>query len=205
MLGADVGTLITLGPIYALVLWRLAGRRIHLRSLALSAGAMVALVVAAALADLSRPAASRTHLGRFAEKVRDDGPGALWDTFARKQSANFRILGGSVWSDLLPIVAIFVLFLLVWERRGDELLPRGSALRIGFWSVLGAAALGFASNDSGPIVVSLFVAYLPPLLTAIALGLGAGQPPVLTVPEPAGDPSPPDRPPGRAEPVAAIS
>lgn len=162
MLGADVGTLMTLFPVYALLLVTLSGRRIKVRTAVASMAAMAVVVVLAAVADLARPEASRSHLGRFASRVLEEGPSAITESFLRKQSANVRILGGSTWTDLLPIIAVFlVVTLVVWRWWGDA-LPSGGVRRVGFVAVLGAAALGFATNDSGPIVIALFVAFLAP-------------------------------------------
>ncbi|MEO6629640.1 MAG: hypothetical protein ABIP03_13860, partial [Aquihabitans sp.] len=179
MLGADVGTLITLFPIFIVLMLVLSGRKIRVRTLAIAGLAMVALVAVAAGVDLARPAQDRSHLGQFTETLIHDGPSTLTDTFTRKQEANFRILQGSVWSDLIPAAALFLLIPLVWERRSKEILPSGSALRASFFAVLAAAALGFASNDSGPIVVALFLSFLPPFITLIVLGSRSGEPELL--------------------------
>ena len=101
------------------------------------------------------------------------------DTFTRKQSANFRILGGSTWTDLIPLVLIFLFITLLWDRRARELLPAGSAVRACFVSVFAAAVLGFAANDSGPVVVALFLAFLPPLVVLQILGSRRGTPELL--------------------------
>lgn len=174
MLGADVGTLITLGPIFALAWWVLSGRKIRFKALALAAIGMVVLVVGAAALDLSRPPADRSHLGRFTSDLLTNGPSVLSDTFLRKQSANIRIMKGTTWTRLIPLVALFWFQPLVWERRGEEIFGRRRALRVASWFVLAAAILGFASNDSGPVVVALFLAWLLPLLALLLLG--AAQP-----------------------------
>lgn len=179
MLGADVGTLITLFPIFGVLVLVLSGRKVRLRTLVVAGLAMVAMVGLAAGLDMARPAQDQTHLGRFAEKVIHDGPSALTDSFTRKQSANLRILGGSIWSHLIPAAGIFLFIPLVWERRAREILPPRSAIRAAFVAVLAAALLGFASNDSGPIVVALFLAFLPPLITLIVLGSREGAPELL--------------------------
>ena len=181
MLGADVGSVITLVPIFGGALLALSGRRVRISTLVLAGLAMVVLVGVVAGIDLSRPADQRSHLGQFTERLLEDGPSELVDTFARKQSANFRLLQGSQWSRMVPVAAAFLFGLLVWQRRYDRLLPPGGPLRIGFWSVLAATALGFASNDSGPIVIALFLAHLPPFILMRAL-LAEDPPPVLVVP-----------------------
>ena len=164
MLGADVGSLVTLVPVFALTLLALSGRRIRLRNLVLAGLAMAALVTAAAALDLARPEDQRTHLGRFAAEVRDDGASAFLDTFTRKQEANIRLAQGSQWSRMVPVALVFLVVPLAWQRRYRDLLPAGSGLRIAFWAVVAATALGFASNDSGPIVIALFMAHLPPFV-----------------------------------------
>ncbi len=169
MLGADVGTLITLGPIFALYLWVLSGRRIRVKGVVLAVAGMVALVVAAAALDLTRAPADRSHLGRFASDLLTNGPSVLNDTFLRKQSANFRILQGSLWSRMVPIVALFWFVPLAWERRGAEIFARRRVLVVATWFVVAGALLGFASNDSGPVVVGLFVAWLLPLLALLLI------------------------------------
>lgn len=179
MLGADVGTLITLTPVFALQLWVLAGRRLRLRTLILAGLAVVALVVVAAALDLLRAPEERSHLGRFASDLLANGPTVLVDSFLRKQSANFRILSGSIWTRLIPIVAAFWFIPLVWDRRGGEILGRRRALRVSAWFVVGGALLGFASNDSGPVVVALFVVWLLPLLGLLLLDAARGGARVL--------------------------
>lgn len=211
MLGADVGTLITLGPIFALFLWVMSGRRIRVKGLLLTTVGMVALVAAAAALDLARPPADRSHLGRFASDLLTNGPSVLNDTFLRKQSANFRILQGSLWSRMVPIVALFWFVPLVWERRSVEIFGRRRLLVVTTWFVVAAAALGFASNDSGPVVVALFVAWLLPLLALLLIdaakgpaeiSFADGSPPVVLDADPTLDPLPTDEPVGPVDDVA---
>jgi hypothetical protein len=85
----------------------------------------------------------------------------------------------TVWSWLVPIIAAFLLYLLVWERRLGRLLPRGSALRIGVVAALAAGLLGFAVNDSGVVITALVYLYLGPYLTLLALDAQQGEPELL--------------------------
>lgn len=164
MLGADVGSLITLFPVFAITLIVLGGRNMKPRSLVIAGVAMVALVAVAAGLDMSRPADQQSHLGRFTEELLDDGPSALLDTFTRKQSANFRLLSVSQWSEIAPVALIFLAIPLLWQRRFPTVFPAGGALRTAFWSIVAATILGFASNDSGPIVIALFLTQLAPFV-----------------------------------------
>lgn len=193
MLGADVGSLITLFPVFAVTLIALSGRQMRLRSLVVAGVAMVALVGLVAGIDLARPPDQRSHLGRFTDELITDGPAALVDTFSRKQSANLRLLGVSQWRQMIPVAVLFIVVPLAWQRRYRDVMPKGSALRVTFWSVVAATILGFASNDSGPIVISLFLAQLVPFLLLLLLApddeptfLPSGPP----APRPLGDPAP---------------
>src|SRR5690606_25752442 len=140
-----------------------------LRSLLIAGAAMVLLVGLAAGLDLSRPADQRSHLGRFTEELIDDGPSALVDTFVRKQSANLRVLGVSQWTPGVPVAAVVPVVALGWQRRFRSSFPPGSALRTTFWAVVAATVLGFASNDSGPIVIALFLTQLAPFVLFVLL------------------------------------
>ncbi len=170
MLGADVGSLITLGPVFGVTLLAMSGRKVRLRNVALAGVAMLALVGAATALDLARPPDQRSHLGRFAEQVSEDGPSAFVDTLMRKQEANARLAQSSQWAKMVPVAALFLAVPLIWQRRRRELLPPGSPLATTFWSILAATALGFLSNDSGPIVIALFLAHLPPLIHLLSSG-----------------------------------
>lgn len=168
-LGDDVGGIITLVPAFGLTLYVMAGRRLSWKAVA-AVGVLAVLVLGAATAvDLLRPPESRTHLGRLVSDVQSDGNDVFLTTVVRKLSTNVRILGTSIWTWILPIIAIFTIYLLVWERRWRDLLPPGSALRAGAVGVLATGLLGFAVNDSGVIVAALVFVYIGPFLTLLAL------------------------------------
>jgi hypothetical protein len=184
-LGGNVGSILTFVPVFALTWWALSGRRVRIGTLVVAGLAGLAALVVIAGIDLARPAAERAHLGRFAAQVLDEGIGPVIDTYLRKQSANFRIFRVSIWTWMIPVVAAFVLYLLVWGRGWERLLPPRSALRIGVVAVVGAALLGFAANDSGPIVIALFFVYLLPFLALLALDPARDRRVVLLAPPPA--------------------
>ena len=169
-LGDDAGGILALVPLFALTLYGFRGTKIRLRTLALIGVATVAALAIAAGVDLLRPPEARTHLGRFAASLfGGDGSDVFTTTVLRKQAANFRILTKSVWTWVIPAAALFLLYVLVWERRGSQLLPRGSAIRVGLIASLAGSMLGFATNDSGPVVIALFFVYIGPYLTLLAL------------------------------------
>jgi hypothetical protein len=169
-LGDDAGGILALVPLFALTLYGFRGTKVRLRTLALIGLITVIALAIAAGVDLLRPPEARTHLGRFAASLfGDDGSDVFTTTVLRKQAANFRILTKSVWTWVIPAATLFLLYVLVWERRGSQLLPRGSAIRVGLVASLAGSMLGFATNDSGPVVIALFFVYIGPYLTLLAL------------------------------------
>ena len=157
----------------------LSGRRISWRTVAVLVCITMALLGAALVVDLLRPPEARTHLGRVVTDVHQGGGSTFLTTVARKLATNLRVFRTTVWSWLVPIIAAFLLYLLIWERRLGRLLPRGSALRIGVIAALGAGLLGFAVNDSGVVVTALVYLYLGPCLTLLALDAQHGEPELL--------------------------
>jgi len=174
-LGSDVGGILALAPVFGITLLALYGRRITLRSVLAFSLAGTVIVALAAAVDLLRPVESQTHLGQFARELGSDGVGTLVTTVARKEAANWRFLQGSLWTWLIPIVTGFLLYLLAYLRGWAKLLPAGSPQRVGFYSVVGAAIVGFFVNDSGPIVISLMLVFLGPYVALQALKLGTEQ------------------------------
>jgi hypothetical protein len=175
-LGGDVGGMITLVPLFGLTLLALAGRRPRLRTLLPIVLATVAVVAVVGGLDMLRPAASRTHIGDFADRLVDRGPGELWDTVVRKETANLRILRSSIWTWMVLIPIGFLAFVLGRKGAWDRLLPPGSALRVGVVAGAAGAVLGFLANDSGSIVIALFAVYLLPFVALLALHDRLGPP-----------------------------
>ncbi len=173
MLGSDVGGLITLAPVFALLLFVLSGRRISVRTVLSAGGVTLALLAAATALDLTRPAASRTHLGRFVTDIGKDDS-TFSTTILRKLATNVRVFTGSFWTWVVPIIAITLLFFLVVQRGWERDMARGSALRAGVVASLLAGLLGFAVNDSGSVVTALVFVELGPLITLLALARDDG-------------------------------
>ena len=73
--GSDVGGVLSLVPAFGATAVMLLGIRIRLTWRAAAIGAAVAVIAAGAITalDLSRPADARTHLGRLAQQVADQG------------------------------------------------------------------------------------------------------------------------------------
>lgn len=188
-LGDDVGGILTLVPVLGLTFLALAGRRLTWRLVLGVAAVSLAVLAAATAVDLLRPVESRTHLGRLAADTWEDGGEELRTTIARKSAANLRLLRQTPWAWAVPVIAGFLLWVLVARRRWADLLPPGSPLRIGVVGALAAGLLGFAVNDSGIVVTALVLVEVGPVLAVLALAAPA-QPPVPAAPvllEPSGD------------------
>lgn len=185
-LGSDVGGILTMVPVFGLTMWALAGRRISWRTVAIATGAMVVLLALATGVDLLRPAADRTHLGRFVTDIVNGDSSTFLTTVQRKLATNVRVFTRSIWTWTVPIIAVFGLFMLVWDRRGLSLLPARSPYRIATVAVLAAGLLGFAVNDSGVVVTALMFVYVAPFLTLLALAEQPGRHTVNRAGTPAG-------------------
>ena len=157
-LGSDVGGLLTLTPVFGIAWLGLSGRKVGARDLAVLAAAATVLLVVLAGVDVLRPDDERTHLGRLAADVLDGGPAPLWDAIVRKESANFRLLVHSPWSVALIVVLVVPLALRT---------PLSAPVKVAVMGNLALAALGFLTNDSGPVVIALALFYLGPLLVII--------------------------------------
>jgi hypothetical protein len=167
--GSDVGGVLALVPATFVLVLLLAGHRIDLRRAVLAATATLGVLAAFAAVDLSRPAASRTHLGRLAARlVSDDGGFAT--ILRRKLEANVHILTSSVWTWVMPFAILFLAFLLRQRpgrlRNVEDRIP---GLRSGLVAATVAGALGFALNDSGIAVPAVMLAVVLPYLTYLVL------------------------------------
>ena len=173
MLGSDVGGILTLVPVFGLLVFVLSGQKLRWRTLLYAVGATLALIVAATGIDLLRPAAQRSHLGRFAADIAGSGENTFVTTIGRKLSTNIRVFTGSFWTWIVPVIALVLLFFLVVQRGWERDLPKGSALRAGVAAALLCGLLGFAVNDSGTVVTALVFVYLGPFITLLALDRGS--------------------------------
>jgi len=178
-LGDDAGGIATLVPVFGLALFAFTGRRVTWRRVGLLALVTLAVLGGAAGVDLLRPPDARTHLGKFVSDLVSGRSSASVTTVVRKAATNVRVLRETVWAWIVPIIAGFILYLVVWERRLSRLLPVRSALRVGLVAALAAGLLGFALNDSGVVVTALVLVFVGPYLTLLALNAERSGPELL--------------------------
>ena len=166
-LGSDFGGVIALVPAFGLLWIEATGRGFSWWRLAGLVAAGVAVVIAIATLDYLRPADSRTHLGRFVQTVLD---GDAIVIVQRKFEANVSLLTNSVLTLMVPLVLIFLAFLL---RRPSGLLPwtfvRVPTLRAGLLSVLVLGVVGALVNDSGVAIPAMAATVAIPVAVAVVV------------------------------------
>ena len=197
VLGAKVGSILTMVPVFVVTFAALAGFRPSWKTIAVALGVTVAVVAAAGATELLRPATARSHLGELLGTSNNSGGGTLATVIARKASTDVRVFLETVWSWLALIVTLFLAYLLVRDHRFVRILPRGSALRVGALALVGAGMLGLLVNDTGIIITSLVLVYLGPYLALLALDATSRH--VGAVPAPTDM-----HPPVKAEPASSV-
>jgi hypothetical protein len=177
MWGADVGGALAGLPALALVLARLNGWQIRVRTVVICMVVTVGVVVGLGLLDLTRDSADRTHLGRLFERIDADGIDGLATVVERKLATNLRSLTNSVWRFVLPPVLLFV-GILAWKAPG-RLRDLGRALpefRAALPGLLVAGVLGYALNDSGMAVPGMMLAALVPGVVYLLVRVEPAEP-----------------------------
>lgn len=183
-LGADVGGVLTLVPVFALLIYALTGRRMSWRTLALVGIVTVAVLAAVTAVDLLRPEDDRSHLGRYVADA--FGGGDFWSTIERKWAVNMRVFG-STWTWVVPITAGLMVYVLALRDGWHRLVPSRSALRAGLLALVAAGVLGWLVNDTGVVITALVFGYIGPYLILLALREGV---PATTTDTGSREPSP---------------
>lgn len=161
--GADVGGGLVLLPAFAILVAPLAGVRLSLTRMAGIVTAGVVAVVLAAVADWMRPAASRSHLGRFWQSVLD---GDAFDLVARKGRFALRTMSAPMsWVSLAVLVAVVAALVVPRLRtRVDAATAGWPALRPAALAIVVTSLAGAALNDYGMRMATATLAAATPLI-----------------------------------------
>ncbi len=154
--GGDFGAAIAGAPGFALFAWLLLGRRVRLRTVAILGALVVVAGLVVGFVDLMRPKDQQTHVGRFFDKVANDGLGGFTLTLRRKLMENFSSFTGTKLLWLLPIVALVVWYL--WRTpngRLRRLFAEVPVIRQTMLALGVVAFLGYALNDSGVAIPAI--------------------------------------------------
>jgi hypothetical protein len=166
--GQDFGGAISAAPAYLLLGMLLYGRRVTKKAVALLAAVLIGAGLLVGLVDLTRPPDKQTHVGRFFQKVADEGVSGFTTVVGRKLSLMLQTFHNTSWV-LLVAGVLGALIYLAW--RTDRLrtlaakVPTLPAMLISF-AVL--AVLATVLNDSGVQVMGMMLAVLVPTLVVLA-------------------------------------
>jgi hypothetical protein len=170
--GQNFGGALATAPAFAVVVLLLFGRRITARLAIALAGLLVATGVVIGLVDLTRPSGSRTHVGRFFEKVDTDGWHGFSVVIRRKLAENLDVLNQSRWFLMVPAILAFVAYLMYRSpprlRAMERQVP---PLRPALAGFLVASVLGLALKDSGIAVPGMMLGVLDAVLVYLTVRL----------------------------------
>ena len=172
--GQDFGGAISAAPAFALLVLLFFGRRLNVRAVIALGIGLVAVGILVGLADLARPAGKRTHIGRFFEKIGDEGIGGFTTVIGRKaflMASTFSHTGWVLAVLVILGVVLFAIFRTDWLDRVCAWIP---TMRAGYIAFGTLAVLGTLLNDSGVqvlgIMLIVFVATLMFLVARSPLG-----------------------------------
>ncbi|WP_245851136.1 hypothetical protein [Brachybacterium vulturis] len=169
-MGADFGSMLATVPTFGLLALLVSGIRPRLwHLLALGVGGAVA-VLGVSFLDWLRPAEERTHLGRFIDELLS---GELLDVVIRKLAQNvamttgYPALAAVMLCAVVASVAILLPGRLRWRRLAalDAAHPASYPVRV---ALVAGAWIGYAVNDTGPVLVAamlgIWLCHLPAVL-----------------------------------------
>jgi len=191
-IGSDFGGPTALFSAFAVLALLAAGIRLtwtRVLGVLLAGGAIVGVF---AFVDWLRPAASRTHLGRFVQTAIDGG---VWPVARRKLGQSLGPVFGS-WTGLLALAAVILIVVGLWQAwRRSARAPDGGALtqlagdegaealrtelpmlRPVVLALAIALGIGFLVNDSGITIPAIGIAVALPLLLATCSTWLLGRP-----------------------------
>ena len=186
--GADLGGGPALLPAFVVLAVLVSGTTMTWRRALLTGAAALAVLAAIGLLDWLRPAAQRSHAGRFVQSVID---GDAWETVTRKATFAFATLTSGV----VPLVTIVIFVILVlWVRQPGRFAPREVRTAFAAWptllptciALLVVLGLGALANDYGVRVVTIGLASALPLLAASTLAAAEQRAPSPVEPPQAG-------------------
>jgi hypothetical protein len=168
LFGEDFGGTLAAAPSFLLLAWLLLGRRVTVRVVLSMLGVLMASGMIVGFLDVLRPASERTHVGRFFQKVADEGPSGLTTVLQRKGGENAATLGS--WIYLVMIAAVVAAVIVLYVRPPRQLaaaVTRVPTLRAAAIAFVLLAALGYALNDSGVAVPAIMLAVVAPVVASL--------------------------------------
>lgn len=171
-MGADFGSMLATIPAFGLLALLVSGIRPRLWHLVLLGAGGAAAVLGVSFLDWLRPPEDRTHLGRFIDELLG---GELVAVVVRKLAQNIQMATGYWALALVLVLAVIASVAILAPRRLrsrrlaalDAAHPVAHQVRI---ALVVGAWLGYAVNDTGPVLVAamlgIWLAHLPAVLLA---------------------------------------
>jgi len=173
--GQDYGGALALAP--TIVVWWLlrSGRHIRVRTVLTILAVIVVTGVVAGLVDLSRPSNERTHVGRFFERIGQDGPAGFFEVVGRKWSLMVETFSNTAW--VLLVLVVLALVLLAFRRTDvmRRIFAAVPTLRPGLVCAAVLTVLATVLNDSGVQVTGMMLATALPVLVFLAMRFADGD------------------------------
>lgn len=168
LFGQDFGGAISAAPAYLLLVMLLYDRRITLKATALLGAVLVLVGLGVGFIDLARPRDNRTHVGRFFEKVGNEGFSGFTTVVGRKFTLMVQTFQNTGWV-LLVLGVLVAIGYVVWRTdRLHVLVRRVTTLRAMLISFAVLAVLATVLNDSGVQVMGMMLGVLVPTLVVLA-------------------------------------
>jgi hypothetical protein len=159
--GQDFGGTLAAAPAFALLAWMLLGRRVTVKAVFALLGILLVSGLVVGFLDLLRPHDQRSHVGRFFEKVGDEGFSGFSSVIERKSGENAATFSSTIY--IVLIVVVVVAAVLLWTRPPRPLrgvLTRVPTLRPAAVSLATLILLSYGLNDSGLAIPAIMLALL---------------------------------------------
>jgi hypothetical protein len=157
--GANLGGLITSIVTYAALYIINYNVRLNFRYGAVAVIGMVLLILGLGLTD-AYMASSPSHFGNTVINIKEGGIGYFTQIIDRKISMNLKLLYWTIWSEVL-FVSMIALIFMIYRPMGvlKMLLKRYPSIKNVFVGVMTAALIGMAVNDSGVVTSATSIIY----------------------------------------------
>ena len=158
LFGQDFGGTIAAAPAFLLLGCLLLGRRITFRTVAGLCGVLLVSGIVVGMLDLLRPSDQRTHVGRFFEKIGNEGLSGFTSVIQRKGGENVANYSSPILTAM--VVVVIAVGLMLWFRSPSLLrttvgrIPTLRAAGIGLAVLL---VLTYALNDSGIAIPAMML------------------------------------------------
>jgi hypothetical protein len=177
LFGQDFGGTLASAPAFALLGWLLLGRRLTVKAVVTLVGILLASGLVVGFLDLLRPSDQRTHVGRFFEKVGNEGFSGFSTVIERKSGENAATFSSTIY--LVLIVVVLAAGVALWLRPPRPLataVARVPTLRAAALSLTVLILLSYGLNDSGLAIPAIMLALIAVTATYLVADAPAETP-----------------------------